>query len=194
MLVTLRGNSAKSKEKSAFITAWSYRLSPWCSPLCPAMNSHPMATAAENRSDTIVFLLEFPRRWQLSHGLLHMPVLRADWAGSRTWNLGPTRLLLPFGGCPVRCSCSREQRATPASVTPSRADEDVWLILWYLMYQGNNYFQQHSRTDYILNQWIQFVVEFAYSFYDVFFPIFTGKINKKALFIILITKLFWINY
>lgn len=79
MLVTLRGNSAKSKEKSVFITPWSCKLSPWHSPL----SSRPMAAAAANRSDTIVFMLEFLRRWQLSHGLLHMSVLGIDWAESR---------------------------------------------------------------------------------------------------------------
>lgn len=70
----------------------------------------------------------------------------------------------------------------------SREDEDVCLILCYPNY-WSNYFQQHNWTDYILNQWIQFGVEFACSFCDVFFPIFTGKMYEKTLFIILIWKL-----
>lgn len=124
MLVTLRGNSAKSKEKSVFITAWSCKLSPWCCPLCSALSSRPTAAAAANRSDTIIFMLEFPRRWQLSHGLLHMPVLGTHWAESRTWNLGPTRSLLPFRGCSDHFSCSREQ-GTHLHLQP-RAEQSRW--------------------------------------------------------------------
>lgn len=148
MIVTFRGNSAKSEEKSVFITAWSYKLAPWCSPLSSAMSSCLLATAVENRSDIIVFLLELLRRRQLAHGLLHVPVLRADSAENGMCSLGPAHFLLPFGGCPIHCSCSREQRTTSASVTQSRADEDRCLILCYLEYQSN-YFQQHNRTDYI---------------------------------------------
>lgn len=173
MLVSLRRNSAKSKEKSVFITAWSHKFAPWCSPLSSAMSSWPMAIEAENRSDIIVFMLEFLRPWQLSHVLLHMPVLRADSAESRIGNLpAPPRRLscklqLQQGPENHICICNPEQntwRCIPCSLLPD--------VLEYYLHQRN-------RTDYILNRWIQFVVEFAYSFCDVFLPIFTGKYTRK---------------
>lgn len=92
----------------------------------------PHGYSTGNRSDIIVFMLELLRCWQLCHGLLHMPVLRADPEENRTWNLGPTHFLLPFRGCPLHCPHQLQQGAehqnTSASVSQSRADEDYALF------------------------------------------------------------------
>lgn len=178
MLVSLKRNSAKSEGKTVFIKAWLSELSPWCS----ALSSCPMAAAAESRSDIIVFMLEFLRHWQLSHGLLHMPALRADWTENRMWNLGPTQILLPYS-CPVHFSCSKEQRATSAPVTQSREDEDATLCIRIIPAAQPNRLHFKSICGRICIFFLWCVL-----------PIFTGKIYKETLFIILITKLFWITF
>lgn len=145
-----------------------------------------MALAAENRSG---------RHHHLHAGVTEasaavpwsaaLPVLVADSAEDGMWNRGPAHFGLPFRGCPIYFS-----RITSGPLTQGREGEDACLILCYPNY-WSNYFQQHNGTDYILNQWIQFGAEFACSFCDVFFPIFTEKVFEKTLFTILIWNLFF---